>query len=172
MGRSWDVPNTDSEPGKSKWLVKGNLEEMYHKSNPNCHACATQHLSLSLSLPSVYPHGLYSFFLINSCFTTFHLCRNSFLQSQRPRALSLTTGQVARIWCSPCCDSTSIPITETPLQAAEGQGHWKSYLGIWKVRVNPRLCSAVAWGPLLLLSFLLSPSLSFQDLQGLTSVHS
>ena len=32
------------------------------------------------------------------CFTTFCLCGNSFLQSQRARALSLTTGLLAIIW--------------------------------------------------------------------------
>ena len=37
-----------------------------------------------------------------TCFTTFCLCGNSFLQ--RPGSLSLTTGLVARIWCSHCCD--------------------------------------------------------------------
>ena len=29
----WDMPNADSEPDKSKWLVKGNLEGMPHKSD-------------------------------------------------------------------------------------------------------------------------------------------
>ena len=146
MGRPWDVPNTDSEPGKSKWLVKGNLEEMHHECNPNS---TSMQLSTSLSLwacPCIYPHGLESF-PNKYFFHYFPSCGNSFLQSQRARALSLTTGQVVRIWCSHCSDSTSIPITETLLQAAEGQGHWKSYLGIWKVKVNPRLCPAVAWGP-------------------------
>ena len=28
MGWSWDIPNTDSESGQSKWLAKGNPEEM------------------------------------------------------------------------------------------------------------------------------------------------
>ena len=33
--RSWDIPNMNSEPGKSKWLAKGNSEETPHKSNSN-----------------------------------------------------------------------------------------------------------------------------------------
>ena len=37
MGGSRDKPNTDSEPGKSKRLAKGNLEEMPHKSDLDDH---------------------------------------------------------------------------------------------------------------------------------------
>ena len=43
---------------------------------------------------------LFSFLKKTTCFTTFSLCGNSFLQSQRARALTLTTGIVARIWHS------------------------------------------------------------------------
>ena len=32
---SWDTANIDCEPGKSKWLAKGNLEEMPHVSDSN-----------------------------------------------------------------------------------------------------------------------------------------
>ena len=39
-----------------------------------------------------------------TCFTTFCLYGNSFLQSQRARALSLTTGLVGRISCLHCCN--------------------------------------------------------------------
>ena len=35
MGVSWDIPNMDSEPGKSKLLNKANPEEMSYKSNLN-----------------------------------------------------------------------------------------------------------------------------------------
>ena len=51
MGGTWDIPNTDS--GKARWLVKGNLEEM---QNSNYHKCST--LSLWV-YPYVYPHVLY-----------------------------------------------------------------------------------------------------------------
>ena len=42
----------------------------------------------------------------------------------------LTTGPVASIWCSPCCEpsSTSGQGTEAWLYAAAGQGHPRSYL--------------------------------------------
>ena len=53
---SWDIPNTDSEPGKSKWLAQGNLEEMPHKSYLNC--CKRAALS---EAGRVYPHTPYSF---------------------------------------------------------------------------------------------------------------
>ena len=46
MGVSWDIPNMDCEPGKSKWLAKGNLEEIHQKSNSNCQEDATQCLAL------------------------------------------------------------------------------------------------------------------------------
>ena len=65
MGDSWGKPNTDSEPVKSKWLAKGNPEEMPHKSNSNCHEGATQRLSLQV-LSGVYPHVLYFSPLINT----------------------------------------------------------------------------------------------------------
>ena len=38
-------------------------------------------------------------FSVSPCFPTFCLRENSLLQSQRARALSLTTGPAARIWC-------------------------------------------------------------------------
>ena len=45
MGGSWDTQNVDYKPGKSKWLTKGNPEEMTHKSDSNCHEGVTQQLS-------------------------------------------------------------------------------------------------------------------------------
>ena len=50
MGGSWDVQNMDYEPGKSEWLAKGNLKEMPHKSNSNCHKDATQQHALWVHL--------------------------------------------------------------------------------------------------------------------------
>ena len=72
----------------------------------------------------VYPHVLYSFSPNKhfTCFTTFHLCGNSFLQRWRARPLSLTTGLVSRFRCSHHHDLTSISGQERkpcfkPLQA-------------------------------------------------------
>ena len=50
MGGSWDAQNMDCEPGKSEWLAKGNLKEMSHKSNSNCHKDATQQHGLWVHL--------------------------------------------------------------------------------------------------------------------------
>ena len=74
-----------------------------HISNLNCHKGTT----LSLSLPMCLSACTVLFFLlINTftCFTAFCLHGNSLLQSQRARALSLTTGLVARIWRFHCHD--------------------------------------------------------------------
>ena len=106
MEGSWDIPNIDCEPRKSKWLAKGKLEETAHMSDLNCHTGASQGLSFWVCLST---HTVFFFLLINTCFTAFCLCGNSFLQSQRARALSLTTGIVARTWRSHCHDSASVP---------------------------------------------------------------
>ena len=37
MEGSWDIPNMDCEPGKSKWLAKGNPEEIPHEKDSNYH---------------------------------------------------------------------------------------------------------------------------------------
>ena len=52
-----------------------------------------------------------------------------FCKAEGPRPLSLTTGLVARIWCSHLCDLTSIfgRGTEAQIQATAGQGHSKSF---------------------------------------------
>ena len=41
MGGYWNMPNMDSEPDKSEWLAKGNLEGMPHKSDSNHHEGTT-----------------------------------------------------------------------------------------------------------------------------------
>ena len=97
MRGSWDILNTDSKPGKTKWLVKGNSGQIPHKSDLNYPEGTTLRVH-----PCVYPHIPYSFFLlINfSCFTTFCLWGNSFLQRQwarsghRPLILSLGFGSL------------------------------------------------------------------------------
>ena len=62
--RSWDIPNMNSEPGKLKWLAKGNSEEMPHKSNSNYHKGATQQFRHSLSLE-------FTHWSIHTCYTLF-----------------------------------------------------------------------------------------------------
>ena len=59
---SWDIPNTDCEPGKSEWLAKGKLEEMPHISNFHCHLGTTQGLSCESSC--VFLHKYCTFFLL------------------------------------------------------------------------------------------------------------
>ena len=90
MWGSWDIWNMDCEPGKLKWLTKGILEEIPHESNSNCHKCVTQLPSLSLSPPMCLSICTAQFFpLYKYCtwFTTFCLCGNYFLQSQKAIAL-------------------------------------------------------------------------------------
>ena len=50
MEGSWDIPNMDWGPGKSKWFITGKPEEMPHISDSNCHEGTTQGLSLSLHM--------------------------------------------------------------------------------------------------------------------------
>ena len=70
MGELWDMPNTDSEPGKARWLAKRNPEEMPHKSDSNYPEGATLSLSLHMHLST------WTLFLPTkhfTCFTTFCL---------------------------------------------------------------------------------------------------
>ena len=69
---------------------------------------ATIRARLCLSLESIHV-STHMYYLLHTlfppnehftCFTTFSLYGNSFLQSKRARALSLTTDLVAGIWCS------------------------------------------------------------------------
>ena len=85
VGESWEIPNMDSEPDKSKWLAKGNPEEMPHISDLNCHRLC--HLSPPVCV-STYAILLFPPDKHFTCFITFCFCGNSFLQSQRARALS------------------------------------------------------------------------------------
>ena len=103
---------------------------MLHKSDLNDHKGKTRGLSLWAHL-CVYPH-IWTLFPPSkyfTCFTTFCLYGNSFLQSQRARALSLTTGLVGRIWCFHCSNpphSLARKPKAHPLQAASGWGYQRS----------------------------------------------
>ena len=51
LGGFWDKPNTESEPGKARGLVKGNLKEMPHnKSDQDYHKDMTLSPSLAVCL--------------------------------------------------------------------------------------------------------------------------
>jgi len=64
----WDKPKMDSEPGKARWLARGNLEEMPHECSalsgcvtPSSPACAYSHVlffllinTLLVSQPKIY----------------------------------------------------------------------------------------------------------------------
>ena len=78
---------------------------MPHISDSNNHEGMTLSLShpVCLSTRTLFPPNEHF-----TCFTTFCLCGNSFLQSQRARALSLGTGLVAGIQRSHCHGLTSI----------------------------------------------------------------
>ena len=96
MGGSWDRPNINSEPGKSKWLAKGNLEEMPHKSGSNPHKGVTQSLSLPLCLST---NNCSLFILISTLFVSVLSVFVGILFCKADgwvRAVSLTTGLVAR----------------------------------------------------------------------------
>ena len=95
MEGSWDIPNTDSEPGKSKCVAKGN-----QKKCPIKVIQTNTRVRLSLSPPVCLPtHTILFFLLTNTCLLTLHLCGTS-LQSWRVWALSLATGLVVRVQCS------------------------------------------------------------------------
>ena len=87
--------------------------------------------------PCVYPHILYPFFLLISkhftCFITFCLCGNSFLQSQRAR--TLVTDHRSRGWnlvVSPTWLSLNLYLgTQALLQATVGQGDPRSERQLW-----------------------------------------
>ena len=116
---------TQNESDNSKWLAKGKQEEMPHVSDFNCHRSTVQGLSLWVRT-CVYAHILYSFFLlITTCFPTFCLCGNSFLQSQRARPLVTdhwSNGQ--DLVHSPPQPGLALWLgTQASLQAIAGRGH-------------------------------------------------
>ena len=76
---SWYIPQTDSEPHKQKWSIKGNPEEMPHKSDSNSYQvrlCLWAHLRVYAQVPFSFPPNKHF-----TCFTTFCFCGNPFLQS-------------------------------------------------------------------------------------------
>ena len=126
MGGPWDKPSTDSESDKTRWLSKGNpeknapykwfyLSQVYHSFSEPAHVTIYM-LSFSL-LPSTLFHYCPS------------ACINSFIQSQKSRALSLATGPwglVPGIQSFLCLSLTSISVqgTKILLLAAAGWVAW------------------------------------------------
>ena len=85
MGGPWDRPNSGSEPGKARWLAKGNPEEMPRISDSNYH----EGMAISLSPPVCL--STCTLFPPNKCFTwftTFHFfVEIHFLQSHMGQGL-------------------------------------------------------------------------------------
>ena len=81
-----------SEPDKAGWLGNEKLEGMPHLSDLNYHGVRLFSESAHVSIHTYFfpPNKHFT------CFIAFCRCGNSFLQSQRARALSLATGLVAR----------------------------------------------------------------------------
>ena len=99
MGRSWDIPHVDWEPGKSEWLSTRNPEEIPRNSNSNCYEAVTVIQGLSL-WESLSTHTALSFLLTNtlpasllSGFVGIIFCK-----AKGPGPLPLTAGLVIRIW--------------------------------------------------------------------------
>ena len=104
-GGSWDLPNVDCEPVKSKWLAKGNpkkcpikliqttLRAQYRDSpSESAHVSIQMHCTLLLLINISHASLLSIFVGILFC------------KVERPAPLSLTNDLVARIWCSYCRD--------------------------------------------------------------------
>ena len=105
---------------------------MPHNSNLKCHEGTTQQLSLWVHL-CFYPHILYTLppNKYCTCFTTFHLRGNSFLQSWRTRALVTDRWPSGEdLVLSPPWPSPNLWLgTQVPLQAIAGWGHRRSFQG-------------------------------------------
>ena len=124
MGEPWDIPNADSEPGKSKWLVKGNLEEMPHISDSNYHAGTTLSPPMCLSTCTLFLLiTLHLFHYFPSLWGFF---------SAKPQGQALVADHWSSGWDSvlspPRPDLNHWPKTETLLQVTAGRGHRRS---IW-----------------------------------------
>ena len=109
---------------QTKWLAKGNPEEIPHISNKLLWGYDSMAHSVSACL-SIHMYCTF-FFLRNTCSLLSFFVRILFMKSQRARVLSLATGLVARIWCSHYFYLSLWPGTEDLLQVTAGQGHPRS----------------------------------------------
>ena len=112
------MPNMNSEPGKARWLAKGSLEEMPHKSDSNYHEGKTlwAHLGVHPHI-SFLPPNMYF-----SCFSTFCLNMEIYFhtanRSEPCQWLPVRLGIVARTEWSHCCGLTCLSLgTAILLQA-------------------------------------------------------
>ena len=143
-GASWDIPNTDSEPGKARWFVKGNPEGMPHKSNLNHHEGSTLSEPACVSSTcTLFPLNKYF-----TCFTIFCLCGNSFLQSWRARALSLASHLRVRIPHSLLQPKLNLWWgTETLLQAVTAEATQDHTVLCFVGQMCPTLCDSMHCSP-------------------------
>ena len=109
MEGPWDKPNTDSEPGKARWMAKGNPEETPHKRDSN--SCEGMTLSPSMCLSTCALFLLINNFLPSLLsismrkFTSTHLMGQGLATGH----WSLVTGGlVVRIQHSHCHGLTSV----------------------------------------------------------------
>ena len=58
MEGTWDKPNMDSKPGRTRWLAKGNPEEMLHMSDSPYHEGVAPSLSPPVCLSTRTPFPL------------------------------------------------------------------------------------------------------------------
>ena len=125
MGGSWDTPHVDCDTRYIRMTGQGKPRKKCTIKVILTAMRWTQGLTPECRVPiSTYctPSPLNKYF---SLFSAFCLCGNSFPQSWMARALSLTTGLEARIWCSHRPDPATISGqgTEALLQDAAGRGH-------------------------------------------------
>ena len=94
MGGPWDISDMDSEPGKSKWWAKKNLEEMPHMCmgflgglDSKEDACSVGGECNSATLPESAHVSIYIYWTLSSCYmhsVFLHMCSVSLiLYSQR-----------------------------------------------------------------------------------------
>ena len=130
MGGSWDIPNMDSEPSKSELLVKKMWKKCLIKViqattrewQQFClwaHLCVCPPICLSTCTVLFFLVINTLLFSLLSIFVGILFCK-----AERPRPL---WGPVTRIWCSHCCDLTSLWMgTQVLLRATASQGLQRS----------------------------------------------
>ena len=119
--------NMDSEPGKARWLAKGNPEEMPHKSDSN--HCKGTSLSLWACL-WVYPNILF-FLIMNTLLVSLPISIWKFISTELwARALSLVTDLVARF-------SALTAATQSHwFMSVYGKNHYSIVISLQLIKIN------------------------------------